>query len=50
MTLLGRIPERLWDDNLGVQPTGALPFEAATSSTARTNQLPLYRDVVQFGP
>jgi len=48
-TLLGRITARLWDDNLGIQPTGALPFEAANPSSARTNQLPLDRDVVQFG-
>jgi hypothetical protein len=47
-TLLGRITARLWDDNLGLQPTGALPFEAANSSLARTNELPLDRDVVQF--
>ena len=48
-TLLGRIPARLWDDNLGLQPTGALPFQAANPSSARTNELPLDRDVVQFG-
>jgi hypothetical protein len=48
-TLLGHIPPRLWDDNLGLQPTGALPFQAANPSSARTNELPLDRDVVQFG-
>jgi hypothetical protein len=48
-TLLGCIPARLWDDNLGLQPTGALPFEAANPSSARMNELPLDRDVVQFG-
>jgi hypothetical protein len=48
-TLLGRIPARLWDDNLGLQPTGALPFQAANPPSARTNELPLDRDVVQFG-
>jgi len=49
-TLLGRVPERLWDDNLGVQATGALPFEAANPPSMRTNQMPLDRDVIQFGP
>src|SRR4029453_9672810 len=48
-TLLGRITARLWDDNLGLLPTGVLPFEAANPSSARTNELPLDRDVVQFG-
>jgi hypothetical protein len=48
-TLLGRIPVRLWDDDLGLQPTGALPFEAANPSSARTNELPLDRDVIKFG-
>ena len=49
-TLLGRITQRLWDDNLGLEPTGTLPFEAANPpSPPRTNALPLDRDVVQFG-
>lgn len=48
-TLLGRIPPRLWDDNLGLEPTGALPFQAAPASV-RTNELPLDRDVIRFGP
>ena len=48
--LLGHIPARMWDDNLGLQPTGALPFQAANPSSTRTNQLPLDRDVVRFGP
>jgi hypothetical protein len=47
-TLLGRVPVRLWDDNVGLQPTGAVPVETANASSARTNQLPLDRDVVQF--
>jgi murein DD-endopeptidase MepM/ murein hydrolase activator NlpD len=49
-TLVGRIPDRLWDDNLGLQSTGALPFAGANPASARMNQLPLDRDVVQFGP
>jgi hypothetical protein len=49
-TLLGRITQRLWDDNLGLEPTGTLPFEPATPASPHTNTLPLDRDVVQFGP
>jgi hypothetical protein len=48
-TLLGRITQRLWDDNLGLEPTGTLPFEAANPASPHTNALPLDRDVVQFG-
>jgi murein DD-endopeptidase MepM/ murein hydrolase activator NlpD len=49
-TLLGRITQRLWDDNLlGLEPTGTLPFEAANPATPHTNTLPLDRDLVQFG-
>jgi hypothetical protein len=48
-TLLGRVTARLWDDNIGVQPTGVLPFAATNPSSARTTELPLDRDVVQFG-
>jgi murein DD-endopeptidase MepM/ murein hydrolase activator NlpD len=48
-TLLGRITQRLWDDNLGLEPTGILPFETANPASPHTNALPLDRDVVQFG-
>ncbi len=48
-TLLGRVTARLWDDNMGLEPTGVLPFAAATPSSKRTDELPLDRDVVQFG-
>jgi hypothetical protein len=46
--LLGRETERLWDDNLGLQPTGTLPFEPAASPGPRENELPLDRDIVTF--
>ena len=49
-TLLGRVPDRIWDDTMALEPTGTLPFTAATPTSARTNELPLDRDVVQFGP
>lgn len=44
--LLGRVTDRIWDDNLGLQPTGVLPFEEFEPST-RTDELPLDRDVVR---
>jgi Peptidase family M23 len=47
--LLGKVPKRLWDDNLGLQQTGELPFEAAQSPGQRTGELPLDRAVIRFG-
>jgi hypothetical protein len=49
-TLLGRVPDRIWDDNMALEPTGTLPFTAASPTSPHTNELPLDRDVVQFGP
>lgn len=46
-TLLGSVPDRIWDDNLGEQPTGQLPFDKAEPSD-RTDELPLDRTVVRF--
>lgn len=46
--LLGRVPDRIWDDNLGLQPTGTLPFEASQPSTRR-DELPLDRTVIRVG-
>jgi murein DD-endopeptidase MepM/ murein hydrolase activator NlpD len=47
--LLGRVPDRIWDDNLGLQPTGRLPFVPARPTGLHHNQLPLDRDIVRFG-
>lgn len=44
--LLGYITERLWDDNLGLEPTGELPFEAVDVSIRR-DELPLDRTVIR---
>jgi hypothetical protein len=44
--LLGSITERLWDDNLGLEPTGQLPFEAVEPSVRR-DELPLDRTVIR---
>jgi hypothetical protein len=46
--LLGRVPVRLWDDNLGLEPTGKLPFEMAAPSGPHRDELPLDRAVVRF--
>lgn len=46
-TLVGSVTGRVWDDNLGEQPTGQLPFEKIDPSE-RTDEMPLDRDVVRF--
>jgi Peptidase family M23 len=47
-TLLGQITERIWDDDLGLQPTGVLPFAPAPRAAARANEMPLDRTVIRF--
>ncbi|MFS0732340.1 M23 family metallopeptidase [Microbacterium sp. 1P10UB] len=47
-TLLGSVPDRIWDDDLGLQPTGQLPFDKIDPSD-RKNELPLDRTVVRLG-
>jgi len=44
--LIGSITERLWDDNLGLEPTGQLPFEGVEPSM-RQDELPLDRTVIR---
>ena len=46
--LIGRETERIWDANIGLQPTGAIPFAPAADPGPRRNTLPLDRDVVTF--
>jgi Peptidase family M23 len=46
--LLGRVPVRIWDDNLGLQPTGTLPFVPAKPAGVHRDELPLDRAVVRF--
>ncbi|MFC4948302.1 M23 family metallopeptidase [Pseudonocardia sp. GCM10023141] len=49
-TLDGQVTERIWDDVLGLQPTGKLPFVAAADpSQKHEKQMPLDRNVVTFG-
>lgn len=47
--LLGWVPERIWDDDLGLQPTGVLPFEEFEPSV-REDELPLDRNVIRVIP
>lgn len=44
--LLGWVPDRIWDDDLGLQPTGVLPFEEFDPSMRR-DELPLDRTVIR---
>ena len=46
--LVGRITERIWDDDLGLQPTPVLPFAPARRPGLRRNAMPLDRDVIVF--
>jgi len=46
--LVGHETERIWDDNLGLQPTGRIPVRALESPDPRQNEMPLDRDVVRF--
>jgi hypothetical protein len=46
--LTGQITERIWDDNIGLQPTNVLPYVAAPDPGRRTSQMPLDRNVVRF--
>jgi Peptidase family M23 len=46
--LIGQVTKRIWDDNIGLQPTGVLPFVAARRPGSRVDELPLDRNVVRF--
>ena len=48
--LVGQITRRIWDDDLGLQPTGTLPYAPAASPGLRRRQMPLDRNVVVFPP
>jgi len=47
-TVLGHVTKRIWDDNLGLQPTGVLPFTPAPQRTIRRREMPLDREVISF--
>ena len=46
--LVGQVTERIWDDNLGLQPTGMLPVAPAQDPGRRRREMPLDRNVVVF--
>ena len=46
--LLGRVTERIWDDVLGLQPTGKVPFRPASPVSTHKLQMPLDREAVSF--
>jgi hypothetical protein len=46
--LIGQVTERIWDDNLGLQPTGVLPFAPARPPSRHQLEMPLERNVILF--
>jgi len=46
--LVGHVPERIWDDNIGLQPTGVLPYVPADDPGPRPHTMPLDRTIVTF--
>jgi murein DD-endopeptidase MepM/ murein hydrolase activator NlpD len=44
----GQVTQRIWDDDIGLQPTDVLPYVPAPDPGRRTNQMPLDRNVVSF--
>jgi hypothetical protein len=47
-TVQGRVTKRIWDDNLGLQPSGVLPFTPARDQSIRRREMPLDREVISF--
>lgn len=45
--LVGQVTERIWDDIIGLQPTGMLPYTPAPGAGPRTSQMPLDRNVIR---
>ena len=46
--LVGQITRRIWDDDLGLQPTGTLPYAPAAAPGVRRREMPLDRNVIVF--
>jgi murein DD-endopeptidase MepM/ murein hydrolase activator NlpD len=46
--LVGQITERIWDDDLGLQPTPVLPYAPARRPGVRRDEMPLDRNVIVF--
>jgi hypothetical protein len=45
--LVGQVTERIWDDVIGLQPTGTLPYMPAPDAGPRASQMPLDRNVIR---
>ena len=46
-TLVAKESERIWDDNVGLQPTGTIPVSPLAPTQFR-NTMPLDRDIIIF--
>lgn len=46
--VLGQVQPRIWDDNLGLQPTGVLPITPSPHEGPHRAQYPLDREVLEF--
>ena len=46
--LVGFETKRIWDDNIGAQPNGTIPFAPASEPFERRLAMPLDRDIVTF--
>jgi hypothetical protein len=46
--VVGQVEPRLWDDNLGLQPTGVLPITPSPYDGPHRAQYPLDREVLEF--
>jgi hypothetical protein len=46
--LVGQVPERIWDENIGLQPTGELPYEPAEDPGPRRRTMPLNQNIITF--
>ncbi|MGW4650260.1 M23 family metallopeptidase [Kitasatospora sp. NPDC004289] len=46
--VLGQVEPRLWDDNLGIQPTGVLPITPSPYEGPHRAEYPLDREVLRF--
>ncbi|MEU1424015.1 M23 family metallopeptidase [Kitasatospora sp. NPDC005751] len=46
--VLGHVAPRIWDDNLGLQPTGVLPIDPSPYDGPHRSAYPLDRQVIDF--
>ncbi|MEU8866567.1 M23 family metallopeptidase [Streptomyces umbrinus] len=46
--VVGQVEPRIWDDNLGLQPTGVLPITSSPNEGLHRARYPLDREVLEF--